>query len=446
LATLDLRFRFASPGLWTLPWREPLSSWDVTTVDLRDIPVGPSRHLVRFVHADDRLWALKAMPCRTARKEYDVLRELEHRSLSAVRAAGIVTQPLDDSAVLVTPYLEGSWQYRRLLMRVPFSMTAHRARLFDAMAALLVDLHRNGIYWGDCSLANTLFKRDGQRFEAWLVDAETAEFHPALTDGQRQLDLDIMVENVTGGLLVVAARREEPESTFARIYEEGLGVADRYESLWRLLHDEPVIALHDQPRIDERLRSLNEAGFEIDEVQLEPAAPTELAAAVAASPGEDRGSVNDRLRMKVAVATRTFHAAQLRSLTGIEASEGQASILLNDLRAHQAHRQAEMGQDVPERVAARHWLLDVFTPGVERSHRALHGHGDPIQAYCDLIEVRWLLSEQAGHDVGDGPALEALAQRVTPGESAANLSFVDLATEELPALTPDVIDQYENPV
>ena len=46
------------------------------------------------------------------------------------------------------------------------------------MAALLVDLHRNGIYWGDCSLANTLFTRDGQIIQAWMVDAETAEFHP----------------------------------------------------------------------------------------------------------------------------------------------------------------------------------------------------------------------------------------------------------------------------
>jgi hypothetical protein len=53
------------------------------------------------------------------------------------------------------------------------------------MASLLVDLHRNGVYWGDCSLANTLFSRDGQRLQAWLVDAETSEIHPELTAGQR---------------------------------------------------------------------------------------------------------------------------------------------------------------------------------------------------------------------------------------------------------------------
>ena len=34
------------------------------------------------------------------------------------------------------------------------------------MAWLLVDLHRAGVYWGDCSLANTLFRRDGDKIQA----------------------------------------------------------------------------------------------------------------------------------------------------------------------------------------------------------------------------------------------------------------------------------------
>src|SRR5262249_35142500 len=48
--------------------------------------------------------------------------------------------------------------------------------------------------------------------------------------------------------------------------------------------------------------------------------------------------------------------------------------------------------------------------------RAVGGLGDPVQAYCDLLEVRWLRSEQAGRDVGDEVALEALARR---GRTAA---------------------------
>ncbi|HEX4249593.1 MAG TPA: DUF4032 domain-containing protein, partial [Pseudonocardia sp.] len=89
----ELRLRVTSPGLLALPWERPLREWDATEVPMRDIPVGPSRHLVRFVETDDELWALKQLPERTAAKEYAVLRELETMGLPAVRAAGLVIQP-----------------------------------------------------------------------------------------------------------------------------------------------------------------------------------------------------------------------------------------------------------------------------------------------------------------------------------------------------------------
>jgi hypothetical protein len=101
----------------SLPWDKPLSDWMMPEVALRDIAVGPSRHLVKFVDADDRLWALKDLPPRIAVREYEVLRRMEELGLPAVRPAGLVVQPDFDTAILVTQYLEGSWQYRRLLMR-----------------------------------------------------------------------------------------------------------------------------------------------------------------------------------------------------------------------------------------------------------------------------------------------------------------------------------------
>lgn len=432
MPSIDLRLRVTSPELLALPWRLPLADWDVTAVPIRDIPVGPSRHLVRFVEADGRLWALKDLPARVAGREYEVLREMENRVLPAVRATGVVVQA-SGNAILVTEFLERSWQYRRLLMRVPATQTAHRGRLFDAMAALLVDLHRNGIYWGDCSLANTLFTRDGQVIQAWLVDAETAEFHPSLSAGQRDLDLAIMQENVAGGLLDVAARREEPPEVMAQVVDEVASIVDRYEQLWLLLHDEPVLGLGDRGQIDARLRRLNDLGFAVEEVRLEGTRLDDRSASPAL-PDDD-----EPVRMKVAVAGRRFHAAQLLALTGLDVGEGQATILLNDLRDYQRHLQRESGMEVPEQLAARHWVMDRFTPGVDRAHEAVGGRGDPIQAYCDLLEVRWLLSEEAGHDVGDDPALDVIAHRVAPDDSAANLSFVDLPTEEMPALTPELL-------
>ena len=430
VAGLDLRFRVASADLMGLPWHERLEQWDLTSAPLRDVPVGPSRHLVRFVEADEQLWALKELPHRIAEREYHVLREMESMSLSAVRAAGLVTQPFDDTSVLVTRYLERSWQYRRLLMRIPTSMTTQRQRLLWAISGLLVDLHRNGIYWGDCSLANTLFMRDGQMIQAWMVDAETAEIHPRLSDGQRRLDLDIARENVLGGLLDVATKLDEPPEVFDQLALESQGVVDRYHELWGLLHEQPLIGRQDRNEMSARLHRLNDLGFAIDEVHLESA-------------GDD----HDRLRLRVDLAGRRFHAEQLRSLTGLDVGEGQARILLDDLRRFHADlRDATAGeQQQDERTAALRWLDERFVLASRRAHLAVGYVGSAVQAFCDLLEVRWLLSEQQGSDVGDDPALEALARRVVPVDSAANLGFVDQATVELPVMTAVTEDERTPP-
>jgi hypothetical protein len=420
----DIRLRVATPGLLALPWREPLAEWDATEVPLRDIPVGPSRHLVRFVETDGRLWALKELPRRIATKEYEVLRGLEARSLPAVWPAGLVVQPHEDAALLVTRYLERSWQYRRLLMRIPPDARAHRERLLDAMASLLVDLHRNGIFWGDCSLNNTLFTRDGQVLQAWLVDAETSEIHPRLSDGQRRQDLDIMVENVAGGLIDLAMRLDRPAEEWQAMIDEAASVATRYQAVWDVLHAEPTFSFDDRYQVEGQIRRLHELGFAVDEVTLRPA-------------GEED---EDRLRLKVAVAARRYHATQLHDLTGLEVGEGQARILLGDLRAYQARLQQETGTDIADSAAGRRWLDEALYPGMRKAHRAAGGLGDAVQAYCDLLEVRWLLSEKKGADVGEETALEALARRTVPADSAAKMAIVETPTEQMPALTPELIE------
>jgi hypothetical protein len=420
---LELHLRDATPGLLALPWLDRLEDWSAPAVPLRDIPVGPSRHLVRFVKTDGRLWALKEMPERTAAKEYAVLRELETRSLPAVRAAGLVIQPFADTAILVTRYLERSWQYRRLLMRISPDMPKHRDRLLDAMASLLVDLHRNGVYWGDCSLANTLFSRDGQVLQAWLVDAETSEVHSTLSAGQRQLDVDLMTENVAGGLLDLAARLDQPPERFEALLAEAASVATRYQGLWDVLHDEPRFSFDDRYQVEGQIRRLHDLGFAVDEVNL-----------------LSDGTGDDKLRLKVGVAARRFHATQLRELTGLEVGEGQAMILVADLFAYQARLKQESARCVPDAEAAQRWVKEVMGPGMARAFQAVGEVGDPVQAYCDLLEVRWLLSEQAGHDVGDAAALESLAERRVPPESAAQMAVAETATNQFLALTPELLE------
>jgi len=416
----ELRLRSPKARLLGLPWDLPLSEWTVPDVALRDIAVGPSRHLVKFVEADGALWALKELPPRIARKEYSVLRQLEDLGLPAVRPAGLVLQPELGSAILVTRYLDGSWQYRRLFMRLPPNQPKHRARLFDAMASLLVELHRHGVFWGDCSLANTLFSRDGQILQAWLVDAETSEVHPTLSDGQRELDLQILVENVAAGMLDLAARLDRPPELSDTLIAEAQDIQNRYQQLWEILHTEPVFGFADRYRVEGTIRQLNDLGFAVEEVSLQP---------VSASP--------DKLRLNVAVGDRRYHAQHLRDLTGMDVGEGQARSLLGDLHTYQGQLCREAGHDVDESTAARLWVMEVATPTMHQAHAAVGYTGTAIQAYCDLLEVRWLLSERAGHDVGTDRALAALSRDVIPTDSAAKMAVVEIPTAPMPAIQLD---------
>jgi tRNA A-37 threonylcarbamoyl transferase component Bud32 len=417
----ELRLRAPTPDLIALPWDRPLSEWMVPEVPLRDIAVGPSRHLVKFVDCDGQLWALKDLPPRIAVREYDVLRQLEEMELPAVRPAGVVLQPEHETAILVTRYLQGSWQYRRLFMRLPPDQPRHRARLLDAMASLMVELHRHGVFWGDCSLANTLFSRDGQVLQAALVDAETSAVHPRLSDGQRQMDMEILVENVAAGMVDLAARLDRPEDLNDVLIAEAFGVRETYDRLWETLHTEPVFGFSDRFEVEGTIRRLNELGFAVDEVSLQP---------LSADPSQ--------LRLKVAVGDRRYHAQHLRALTGLDVGEGQARILLGDLHAYQAQLCREAGEDVDESTAARLWLMEVATPTMHRAHTAVGNAGTDIQAFCDLLEVRWLLSEQAGHDVGTERALAALSRNRVPAASAAEMVVVEVPTEPFEVLSePD---------
>ncbi|WP_422749162.1 DUF4032 domain-containing protein [Mycobacterium sp. WMMD1722] len=418
MAVPELRLRTPTADLLALPWDRPLAQWTAPEVPLRDVAVGPSRHLVRFVFCDGALWAVKELPPRIANKEYGVLGALEELGLPSVRRAGLVYQPDFETSLLLTRFLDGSWQYRRLFRRLPPDEPKHRARLFDAMASLLVELHRHGVFWGDCSLANTLFSRDGQVLQAWLVDAETSEVHPRLSDGQRGHDLDILVENVAADLMDLAAWLGASEELEDTLIAEAQDIPNRYQRLWDILHAEPVFDFTDRYRVEGTIRRLNDLGFAVEEVTLQPVGD--------ATP--------DRLRLNVAVGDRRYHAERLRELTGLDVGEGQARILLGDLRTFQARLSQESGQDVDDATAAQLWVMEVATPTMHRAHEAIGGTGTAIQAFCDLLEIRWLLSERAGGDIGTERALLALARDVIPTDSVAKMAVAEFPTQPMPVI------------
>ena len=396
-------------------------------MQLRRLPIGPSRHLVRFLMAADRTYALKEEPLDVARSEFHVLRHLRTLGFPAVIPLGLVESVDRQTAVLATEYLEFSIQYRRLLMRFPLGPGPYRDRLLDAMAWLLVDLHRAGVYWGDCSLANTLFRRDGDKIQAFLVDAETSEIHPSLSDGQRTYDLDILVENVAFGLADLGAMQGR-EGAAEDAVEAAESVRERYAAIWEELHLEPELSPGDRHAVRARIRKLNELGFAVDEISLEPS----------------RGR-RDIVRLRIAVANRRFHARELERLTGIKALEGQARLLLNDLHEYRAWLEHQLGDELPETVGADRWVGEVLEPSLARLVPAIGTGRDPLQAYCDVLEEKWIRSEAAGEDVGLEAAMAAYLTLGAPapegdGPTDATSIALDIdwsgAWEEVPEEEP----------
>ncbi|MEO8273322.1 MAG: DUF4032 domain-containing protein [Chloroflexota bacterium] len=405
-----LRLRRAE-GLLDLPWELPLARWP-DALAFRALDVGPSRHLVRFLDVEGALIALKEEPILVARREYAVLGHLERVGLPAVLPFGLAEHPGSASAILATEYLAHSLQFRRLLARFPLGPGPYRTRLLDAMAWLLVDLHRGGVFWGDCSLANTLFRRDGDRIQAFLVDAETSEIHPALSDGQRAFDLEILVENVGFGLADVAALQGRPED-FDDAVASAEAVRDRYTAIWTELHLEPALPAGDRHAIRSRLRRLNDLGFAVDEIEVVP---------------QPAGS---EVRLRVTTSNRAFHAHELERLTGLVALEGQAQLLLNDLREHVAWLEVSSGRHVAEEAGARIWRREVLEPALARLRPVIGGR-DALQAYCDVLEHKWLLSEAHGGDVGLDRAVAAYLEVGAPAPEAP---IAESPTPEPP--TPD---------
>jgi hypothetical protein len=393
-----MRFVFSPPadaaaGLLTLPWGLPLEDWqDDRLVEIRQR--GLSRHIVRFVADDGRLYALKEISEDLARREYRMLRGLADTAIPAVEVVGIVVdRGRDADAVLVTGFLEYASTYRAVFSSPRGGPPVDR--LLDALVELLVRLHLSGFFWGDCSLSNALFRADAGAFEAYLVDTETSERHPTLTDGQRALDLDIASERVCGELLDLQAG--ELLSADIDPIEVSEELERRYRRLWHELTREEVFQPADQRyRIADRLRCLNDLGFDADEVEL------------------IAGPEGARLRVRTKVAESGQSSRQLFRQTGISAEENQARRLLNDIASFRAYLEQKSSGPVSEMVAAHRWLEEVYDPVVAAIPADMHGRLAPPEIFHEILEHRWYMSEAAGRDVGTTAAAQSYFATVLP--------------------------------
>jgi hypothetical protein len=393
-----MRFVFSPPagkvsGLLTLPWAQPLEDWrDERLVEVRQR--GISRHIVRFVADSGQLYALKSISEMLARREYRLLRSLAELSIPAVEVVGVVVdRGAEEDAILVTKFLDYSSTYRALFSSRRGGLPTDR--LLDSLVELLVRLHLSGFFWGDCSLSNALFRADAGTFQAYLVDAETSEQHPTLTDGQRSFDLELASERVCGELMDLQAGELLPDDLDPIEVSEDL--VRRYQGLWDELNHEEIIKPADQRhKIAKRLRRLNELGYDADEVELID------------------GSDGTRLRVRTRVAESGQSSRQLFRQTGIDAEEHQARRLLNDIASFRAYKEQKLGQPVSETVAAHRWLEEVYDPVVAAIPATLRGRLAPPEIFHEILEHRWYMSEAAGRDVGTTAAARSYFDTVLP--------------------------------
>jgi tRNA A-37 threonylcarbamoyl transferase component Bud32 len=393
-----VRFVFAPPaqsstGLLTLPWREPVETWtDERIVEIRQR--GISRHVVRFVADDGQIYAVKELDERLARKEYRLLRALADLGIPAVEVLGVVVDRPDGvDAALVTQFLDHSISYRALFANPRGGQPTDK--LLDALVELLARLHLAGFYWGDCSLSNTLFRLDAGALAAYLVDAETSELYPNLSVGQRGYDVELAAERVGGELFDLQAGGLLPADIDpVAVAEE---IPARYSSLWNELTREDTVRPSEQRyKIAQRLKRLNELGFDVDEVEL-----------------IDAGDGN-KLRLRTRVAEPGHHRRLLFTRTGLVAQENQARRLLNDIASYRSHLERTLGRPVPEAVAANRWLTEVYDPVVSAIPAALRDRLDEVEVFHEILEHRWFLSEAAGRDIGTTAARNDYFAKVLP--------------------------------
>jgi hypothetical protein len=381
-----------------LPWDRPLASWESDR--LVEVARGISRHVVRFVEYDGVLYALKELPERLAAREYRLLRQLESRSMPVVQLVGIVVDRESNDGlermdgILITRYLEFSLPYRTLF--TGRGVPDLRNRLLDSLAGLLVRLHLAGFFWGDCSLSNTLFRRDAGTLAAYVVDTETGELHPQLTDGQRAHDMEIAELNLAGELLdVVAAGGGNGQ---ALVDLDALALArelrPRYDGLWAELTSEDTFGPHERYRLEARIRPLNDLGFDVEEIDLV------------------RAGDAYRLRLPAQVVEPGHHRRRLLMLTGLDVGENQARRLLNDIAGYRVELERQAERSLPEAVVAHRWRSEVFDPVVDAVPTELCGRLEPAEVFHEVLDHRWYRSEAAGRDVGFADAVASYVKTV----------------------------------
>lgn len=390
---LTIITRQGHPDFLDLPWDLPLANWTKENAEILPIQRGTSRHVVRMIEYSGQIYAIKETTASLADTEFRLLRRLEEAHMPSVSPAALVSgrgiaQRGEPEAALITRYLDFSLPYQYL-----FRDTLEpddQDRLVDAAVVLLARLHLEGFFWGDISLANVLFRRDAGAWMAYLVDAETAEWQPSLSNRRREHDLAIARDNIAGGLLdEQAAGNLAATADPVAIVDE---LDDRYSRLWSDLTSEDEVEISERWRIRQRIERLNQLGFDVEELTV------------------SQSSDGQRLRFRPVVLEEGHAHLRLRRLTGLEAQENQARKLLNALDAFGLVLERECGHTLSEAVKAHRWLTDTYEPVLSSIPDLYRDRLDDAELIHEFIEHRFERSKTTGAQVENEEALHSFLE------------------------------------
>ncbi len=201
-----------------LPWLHPIAEWKELGIKHLEIKRGLGRHVVIFIQVGENNYVIKELGYDVAKREVENYKRMLAKGIHTLIPVGCVSReekPLrvltqigeqyernifgHSVTLLVDRVLPDSQLYRRAFT------FENRKRIWDAIINLFVEMHSNGVYWGDASLANTLVKfikidvpyiGKQTQLKAILADAETVEVRDTLSETLRLADLNFFFESM----------------------------------------------------------------------------------------------------------------------------------------------------------------------------------------------------------------------------------------------------------
>ncbi len=356
-----------------LPWHLPIADWKAPGVRILDIKRGIARHTVVFVRQGRFSFGIKEISEEISKKEIENYEQLLLKGIHTLIPAGYVVREEEPIAVntpvgmhyepnnishtvtlLVEKVLPDSQLYSRNFRK------ENRHKILDAIVRLFVQLHGNGVYWGDASLANTLIKFEkrevpfvGKRtfLMAYLSDAETVEIRQELSHSMREAELNFFFESmewINEDLKASGIRRDNVVTEEDKKY---------ILSTYNTLYDVEL----------KKKKFEQQTSFNIDKFL---------------------GSISD---------------------------PSYVDLFLKHIEEHKWYIGERLKRDVTLADATRDWYKTIFVPMCEvfRNEKIVDVFPGKTAAelYIEIMTNKYYLSEQANRDVGMAEAMRDYAKR-----------------------------------